>query len=59
MPERHWTEETRVAPLESKVAELKRGIDLAIHECRDDDAEDLHNDLVSAEWRLRVARRLS
>jgi hypothetical protein len=53
--QRHWSEETRPEPLSRKVAELKAAIDLAIYECRDDDAEALHNDLVAAEWRLRRA----
>lgn len=52
---KHWSEETKAGPLKAKADELKAAIELAVYECRDEDAEALHNDLVAVEWRLRRA----
>ncbi len=54
---KHWTEETNWKPLSDVVERLKRDVERAYYECRDDDAGELHDDLTSAEWRLRQAER--
>ena len=54
---KHWSEETRWQPLSVAVARLKAKVERAYHECRDDDAAQAHDDLTSAEWRLRQAER--
>lgn len=54
---KNWREETRWQPLSEAVSALKLQVEKAYHECRDQDASDAHDDLVSAEWRLRQAER--
>lgn len=54
---RHWSEETGFEPLSAAVARLKAKVERAYYECRDEDAGDAHDDLTSAEWRLRQAER--
>ena len=52
-----WREDTNWRRLGEVVDRLKRDVERAYHDCRDDDAGDLHDDLTSAEWRLRQAER--
>lgn len=54
---RHWSEETRWQPLSEAVSKLKAEVEKAYYECREADADAAHDDLVSAEWRLRQAER--
>jgi hypothetical protein len=53
----HWRESTDRRTLADAVDALKRGVERAYFECRDDDADEAHSDLVAAEWRLRQAER--
>lgn len=54
---KHWSEETNWQRLSEVVDRLKEQVNAAI-EARDDFAgEAAHDDLVSAEWRLRQAER--
>ena len=53
----HWRESTDRRTLAEAVHALKRGVERAYFECRDDDADEAHSDLVAAEWRLRQAER--
>lgn len=39
------------------VRRLKRDVERAYYECRDDDAGELHDELTSAEWRMRQAQK--
>lgn len=54
---KHWSEETGFEPLKDAVARLKTKVERAYFECRDDGAGAAHDDLTSAEWRLRQADR--
>lgn len=54
---KHWSEETNWVPLKIAVAALKTKVERAYYESRGDDAGQAHDDLVSAEWRLRQAER--
>lgn len=54
---RHWSNETDFRALGDIVADLKREVERAYYECREDDAAAAHDDLTSAEWRLRAAER--
>lgn len=54
---KHWSEETGFEPLSDAVARLKAKVEQAYYECRDEDAGASHDDLTSAEWRLRQADR--
>lgn len=54
---RHWTEETNWQPLSAVVSRLKRQVEEAYHYCREQEADEAHDDLVRAEWRLRQAER--
>lgn len=54
---KHWSEETNWTPLSAAVQRLKSDVERAYYECRDDDAAAAHDDLVSAEWRLRQSER--
>jgi hypothetical protein len=54
---KHWSEETNWQPLSAAVARLKRRVETAYHHCQEQEASDAHDDLVSAEWRLRQAER--
>ena len=55
--ERHWRDETNPDLLEKEVQRLKREVDLAIYERRDDDAEAAHDELIDVEHRHRQATR--
>ena len=52
-----WSEETNWQYLSDAVAALKREVERAYYESRDDDAGATHDDLTAAEWRLRQAER--
>lgn len=54
---KHWTAETNWKPLSAAVARIKRQVEDAYYHGRDDEADQSHDDLVSAEWRLRQAER--
>jgi hypothetical protein len=54
---KHWSEETRWKPLADAVADLKRQVEAAYYLSDEDKAAAAHDDLVSAEWRLRQAER--
>lgn len=54
---KHWSEETGFEPLSAAVERLKAKVERAYYECRDQEAEQAHDDLTSAEWRLRQAER--
>lgn len=54
---KHWSEETNWVPLKIAVIALKTKVERAYYEARDDDASQAHDDLVTAEWRLRQAER--
>ena len=55
--DKHWSDETRWKPLSEAVADLKRKVEAAYYACDEQTANDAHDDLVSAEWRLRQAER--
>lgn len=52
-----WRESTDLHLLRQAVAALKRDVETAYYECREDDADTAHKDLIDAEWRLRQAER--
>ena len=54
---RHWSEETNWQPLNDAVDALKRKVEAAYYASDDAAAGDAHDDLTSAEWRLRRAER--
>lgn len=54
---KHWSEETNWQPLSAAVAALKAKVEAAYYRCDDAEAGAAHDDLVSAEWRLRQAER--
>ena len=54
---KHWSEETNWQRLKDIVARLKQKVDAAIVDRDEFTAEAAHDDLVSAEHRLRMAER--
>ena len=56
---KHWTQATDAASLRAAVEVLKQDVERAYWECRDEEAGAAHDDLVSAEWRLRQAERMA
>ena len=54
---KHWSEETRWQPLSEAVARLKAKVEAAYHMSQEQQASDAHEDLICAEWRLRMAER--
>lgn len=54
---KHWSEETNWKPLSVAVASLKRKVEAAYYACDAATADAAHDDLTSAEWRLRQAER--
>lgn len=54
---KHWSEETNWKPLSVAVEALKRKVEAAYYRCDEAEASAAHDDLVSAEWRLRQAER--
>lgn len=54
---RHWSEDTDWERLGAVVSRLKRDVERAYYECRNEDAGRAHEDLIRAEWRLRQAER--
>lgn len=57
MTEKHWSEETNWKRLGDLVRAQKQAVEAAHHECREDDADEAHDDLLCMEWRLRAAER--
>ena len=53
---KHWSVETKAKPLQAAVILLKVKFERAYHQSRENDAEAAHEDLISAEWRLRQAQ---
>ena len=54
---KHWSEETNWKPLSAAVEALKRKVDAAYYAGDEATADQAHDDLTSAEWRLRQAER--
>lgn len=54
-----WRDSCDAEVLKVAVKRLKRSVEVAHFNCQDDVAGDLHDDLTSAEWRLRQAVRRS
>ena len=54
---KHWRESTDHGALSAAVHTIKRDLEAAYYECRENDCDDLHDDLICAEWRLRQAER--
>lgn len=54
---KHWSEETNWKPLSAVVDGLKRKVEAAYYACDAATADAAHDDLTSAEWRLRQAER--
>ena len=54
---KHWSVETDWKRLSDAVAALKRKVEAAYYRCDESEADTAHDDLVSAEWRLRQAER--
>lgn len=52
-----WRESCDWQHLSNVVAKLKRDVEAAYFQCREADADAAHDDLLSAEWRLRQAER--
>lgn len=52
-----WKDSTDQNMLRVVVKRLKHDVEAAYYQCQDDLASDLHDDLVAAEWRLRMAER--
>lgn len=52
-----WRESTDWQKLSVAVDRLKRKVEAAYYACDEDTASDAHDDLVSAEWRLRQSER--
>lgn len=52
-----WRDSTDPRLLRAVVQRLKRAVEAAMYWRLDDLASDLHDDLVAAEWRLRMAVR--
>lgn len=57
--QRTWRESTDAAVLRATVSHLKRAVEIAYFYCREDEANSAHDDLIVAEWRLRIAERRS
>lgn len=54
---KHWSEETRWQPLSAVVAALKGKVEAAYYRGDEAEADAAHDDLISAEHRLRMAER--
>ena len=52
-----WRMSTDWQHIASHVRRLKRELEKAYYEGRSDDADSLHDDLTSAEWRMRQAQK--
>lgn len=52
-----WRESTDRAVVLNAVKSLKRQVERAYYFCQDDRANIAHDDLISAEWRLRQIER--
>lgn len=57
MTHRHWSEDTDWQRLGDVVERLKRRVEDAWYRCDEQAADEAHDDLTSAEWRLRQAER--
>lgn len=54
---RHWSEDTNWQRLSEVVERLKRRVEDAYFRSDEARAEQAHDDLLSAEWRLRQAEK--
>jgi hypothetical protein len=54
---KHWSDETRWQPLADVVATLKARVEAAYTTAHEDDLDAAHDELVTAEHRLRMAER--
>jgi hypothetical protein len=54
---KHWRETTDPETLRAAVVSLKRDCETAYYFCDDELAGQSHDDLIAAEWRLRIAER--
>lgn len=54
---KHWRDETNWQRLSIAVEALKRRVEEAYYQSDEAAASEAHDDLVSAEWRLRQAER--
>jgi hypothetical protein len=52
-----WQESTDRETVQRAVLMLKRQVERAYFYCREEQANDAHNDLIRAEWRLRQIER--
>ena len=52
-----WQDSTDWQSLHSVVQRLKRRVEAAYYAGTPDEADEAHDDLVSAEWRLRAAQK--
>ena len=52
-----WRDDTDPYRLTVAVRLLKRRVELAYHQCDETAANDAHDDLCAAEWRLRASLR--
>jgi len=52
-----WLDSTDWQRLGDVAACIKRRVEAAYHACDDDTAAEAHDDLTSAEWRLRQAEK--
>lgn len=56
---KHWSESTDWRILSHAVHTLRLKVEASYYACEDEEAGSAHDDLVSAEWRLRQAKRRS
>lgn len=54
---KHWSEETNWQPLSEAVKSLKAKVEAAYYHGDEQTADQAHDDLICAEWRLRQAER--
>jgi len=54
---KHWSEETNWQPLSEAVSRLKAKVEAAYYHGDEQTADQAHDDLICAEWRLRQAER--
>ncbi|MBS9717246.1 hypothetical protein ACFFUT_05630 [Pseudohalocynthiibacter aestuariivivens] len=54
---KHWSQSTDFQHISIPVASLKQKVERAYYKCRDGDAAEAQDDLLSAECRMRQAKR--
>lgn len=52
-----WREDTNWQRLSAVVSRLKADVERAYYQCDDEAAGQAHDDLTSAEWRMRQAQK--